>query len=136
MFIFEKLFYRVRVALWRVSFFRRNASPWPFKVEVCRHIDASEPDEGGFYSYHYEYDVYVFSDGVMMLTARAYIDEPTKAELIGWARGERSCRLKRSDLDHPLVLRAAEHLRQAGKSDLSWLSAKDRGYVRVNVAAA
>lgn len=132
--MFEKLSYRFRVALWRVSFFRRNASPWPLKVEVSHHIDASEADGDGFYAYYYEYDVYEFSDEVMILTARAYVDEPAKAALIGWANGERSCRLKKRDLDHPLVLSAIEYLQRAGKSELYWLSAKGRGYVRFSSA--
>jgi hypothetical protein len=129
----ERLYYPVRVALWRISALRGQSAPaWPMTVEVSHHIDASEPDGDGFYDYHYEYDVYEFSDGVLTLLVRAYSDEPEKAALMGWYRGKARNWLKKQDLRHPLVLKAAAYLRASGKSRLDWLDRKSRGYVPLN----
>ena len=98
-------------------------------AEVSHHVDASEPDEDGFYAYHYEYDIYEFSDGVMTLIARAYLDEPGSAALIGWSRGKHSYPLRKRDLYHPLVLKAARYLRKIGKPKLDWLDRKSKAYV-------
>ncbi|GGB05624.1 hypothetical protein GCM10011491_37130 [Brucella endophytica] len=101
------------------------------KIEVSHHIDASEPDAEGFHTYHYEYDVYRFSDGDTTYLGRAYTDEPDCASFQGRSQAGRDYRLTTHDLHHPLFNEAAEHLRKLGKTNLSWL--KDRvGYVSID----
>ncbi|CDZ41410.1 Hypothetical protein NGAL_HAMBI1146_43560 [Neorhizobium galegae bv. officinalis] len=126
----ERLYYPVWVVIWRISALRgRSAPAWPMTVEVSHHVETSEPDGDGFYDYHYEYDVYEFSDGVLTLLVRAYSDEPEKAALMGWNRGKTRYWLKKQDLHHPLVLEAAAYLRASGKSRLDWLDRVNRGYM-------
>jgi hypothetical protein len=98
-------------------------------MEMSHHIDASEPDADGFYEYHYECDVYEFTDGVMTLRARAYSDEPESAALMGWNKGKKGYRLTKRDLHHPLILEAAACLRTAGKTKIDWLDRNSRAYV-------
>ena len=98
-------------------------------VGVSHHDDAAEPDDDGLYTYHYEYEIYEFSDGVMTLIARAYLDEPGSAALIGWSKGKHRYPLRKRDLSHPLVLKAATYLRKIGNPKLDWLDRRSKGYV-------
>ncbi|WP_311044002.1 hypothetical protein [Rhizobium bangladeshense] len=93
-------------------------------VEVAHHVDASEPDADGFNHYHYEYEIYKFTDGVMTLLARAYSDEPGQAALMGWNEGIKNRLLTKRDLRHPLFLEAVAYFRRAGKYKLDWLDKK------------
>ena len=128
--LIKQLLYPARVALWRTkSSLGRGAPAWPMTVKVSHHVDASEPDADGFYDYHYEYDVYEFTDRVRTLLARAYSDEPDQAALMGWNKGGNNRLLTKRDLGHPLFLEAAAYLRTAGKSKLDWLDRKSRAYV-------
>ncbi len=100
-------------------------------VEVSHHVDASEPDADGFYDYHYEYEIYEFTDGVRTLLARAYCDERGQAALMGWRKGVHRHLLTKRDLHHPLFLEAMAYLRMAGKSKLDWLDSKSGSYVQI-----
>jgi hypothetical protein len=103
-------------------------------VEVSHHVDASEADADGFHDYHYEYEIYEFTDGVRTLLARAYSDEPEMAALMRWYTGKHSYWLKKRDLHHPLFLEAMAYLRMAGKSKLDWFDRKSGSYVPLNDA--
>ncbi len=91
------------------------------KVEVSHHVDASEPDAQGFHDYHYEYDVFVFTDAAVSYVARAYVDEPGQAHFLRREAGGRQHLLTAGDLQHPLFLAALAYLRAVGKNELSWL---------------
>jgi hypothetical protein len=133
--LIEKLLYPARVALWRTkSCLGRGAPAWPMTVEVSHHVDASEADADGFHDYHYEYEIYEFTDGVRTLLARAYSDEPEMAALMRWYTGKHSYWLKKRDLHHPLFLEAMAYLRMAGKSKLDWFDRKSGSYVPLNDA--
>lgn len=126
----EQLFYRARVALWRIRvLLGRGGTAWPMTVEVSHHIDASEPDAEGFYDHHYEYDVFEFTDGVVTFLARAYSHETEKAGMMTRTEVKRHHLLTKRDLRHPLFLKAAAYLRAVGKSDLDWLDKRSRAYV-------
>ncbi|WP_207900849.1 hypothetical protein [Rhizobium azibense] len=126
----EKLFYRARVALRRTkAILGRNGVAWPMMVEVSHHIDASEPDADGFYDYHYEYDLFEFTDGFVTFLARAYSDEPDGAAMMTRIEGNDHHLLTKRDLRHPLFLRAADYLRAAGKTNLDWLDRSSSAYV-------
>lgn len=97
-------------------------------VECVREVDASEPDVDGAYEYHYEYDVYRFAQDGVCFVARSYTDTPDEAHFLGVESNGRARRLADADLDHPLFLAAAAHLRGAGKAHLNWLSGRGNGY--------
>jgi hypothetical protein len=97
-------------------------------IECTRHIDASEPDADGFYDYHYEYDVYTFSDGAVCFVARSYTHEPLEAHFLRIDLVGESRLLTDADLTHPLFLQARAHLLGAGKVHLHWLSGRGNGY--------
>ncbi|RCS22118.1 hypothetical protein DUT91_19130 [Phyllobacterium salinisoli] len=129
----EKLIYPARVALWRTrSVLGLSVPSWPLTVEVSHHIDASGPDPEGFHDYHYEYDVFEFTDGFATLLARAYSDEPEKAALMVWSKGPNNHLLAKRDLHHPLFIQAAAYLRKTGKSRLDWRDRNSRAYVPLN----
>ena len=104
------------------------------KVTASHHIDASEPDENGFYDYHYEYDIYEFSRDGRTYFARDYVDEPDQAAFTSCLEGEESRLLEAADLTHPLLVQAAHYLNAAGKTRLDRLS--KTGYVPLKVASA
>lgn len=97
-------------------------------VECVRETDASEPDADGMYEYHYEYDVYRFSEEGVCFVARSYTDMPDEAHFLGAEWSGRYRRLDEADLRHPLFLAAAAHLRGIGKVQLNWLSGRGNGY--------
>ena len=101
-------------------------------VEVSHYVGASEPDEDGLYAYHYEYEIYEFSDRVMTLIARAYLDEPGSAALIGWSKGKHSYPLRKRDSSRPLVMKAATYLRKIGRPKLNWLDQRSKGDVSLD----
>jgi len=104
-------------------------------VEMTHHIDASEPDERGLYSYFYEYDLYTFSDGPTSYIARSYADTPTEAHFLKRRRGSRETLLCARDLQEPMFAEALAYLGAAGKSELKWLSEKT-GYISISIAGA
>ncbi len=100
----------------------------PMNVEISHHIDASDPNPEGFYDYHYEYDIYVFSDGPLSYVVRAYTDQPVQAAFMSVSEGSGKRLLRSRDFRRPLFAEAVAYLRNAGKTDLSWLSEKRGGY--------
>ena len=95
------------------------------RVETSHHVDASELREDGSYDWHYEYDLWVFTDGAVSLVARGYSDAPSSAHFLRLEiNGERRP-LSIEDVSSTLATEAADHLRGIGRTALSWLS---RGY--------
>jgi hypothetical protein len=119
-----------------VSKFRRllGARPHAMHVERSHHVDASEPDEAGLHEYHYEYDIYSFSDGVRCITARSYADQPSEAHFLGIEVRGKSRLMVDRDISQPLFLSALEYLQAQGKTDLRWLSGRGNGYETVHRA--
>ena len=106
------------------------------KVEVSHHIDASEPDAQGFHDYHYEYDIFTFSDGDVSFLARAYTDQPNEASFMARHVADRRHLLTERDLQNPLLLEAQDYLRAAGKTDLNWLDGERSEYRPIAPAAS
>src|SRR4051794_7209840 len=98
------------------------------KVKITHHVDANEPDAEGESEYHYEYDLYVFSEDGVAVVARSYIDEPDEAHFLRIEIDGKPQLMKRADLRRPLVVSAARHLSNTGKKRLTWLSGKGNGY--------
>lgn len=97
-------------------------------VECSHHIDASEPDALGMYEYHYEYDLYRFTEGENCFVARSYVDDPEEAHFLGAEVGGHARPLVDADLKQPLFLASLAHLRASGKLKLNWLSGQGNGY--------
>jgi hypothetical protein len=97
-------------------------------VECTRHVDASEPDAAGMHEYHYEYDIYTFTQDDLRLVARSYTDEPAEAHFLRIETRGKPRLLRDADLDHPLFIAAQAHLVGLGKSRLRWLSGRGDGY--------
>jgi hypothetical protein len=101
-------------------------------VTVSHHIDASEPDAEGMHEYHYEYDIHEFSRAGITYVARSYVDETGTAAFLSVRQGGASRLLRSSDLTHPLLVAAVDHLRSAGKTRVDRLSDPE-GYVPLEV---
>ena len=104
-------------------------------VERTHHVDASEPDDDGMYEYHYEYDIYRFTDDAICLAARSYVHTPDEAHFLGIEVRGHSRMLVDRDLARPLFRSAAEYLQAHGKRDLRWLSGRGNGYEPVPASA-
>ena len=100
-------------------------------IERVRRIDASEPDASGMYEYHYEYDIYRFTEGPVCFVARSYTDAPDEAHFLAIEEHGSGRVLVDADLTHPLLLKAQTHLRGEGKEHLHWLSGRGNGYESV-----
>lgn len=97
-------------------------------IECTRHIDASEPDADGFYDYHYEYDIYRFTDGAACVMARSYTYQEDEAHFLRIELDGVPRLLTDADLARPLFLEARDHLIGLGKTRLQWLSGRGNGY--------
>lgn len=97
-------------------------------VECSRHLDVSEPDAEGMYEYHYEYDIYHFTEGAISIKARSYTHEPGEAHFLAIEADGKRRLLVDADMKLPLMFAAQNHLRLAGKTDLRWLSGRGNGY--------
>ncbi|MGH6860563.1 MAG: hypothetical protein ACRECY_09915 [Phyllobacterium sp.] len=106
------------------------------RIEISHHVDASEPDADGWYLYHYEYDIYVFSEGATSFFVRAYSDDPGRASFQSRLQDDVGHALTSKDLRHPLFIAAADHLREIGKPDLTWLSRREGAYLPVSEGPA
>ena len=102
-------------------------------VERIHQVDSSDPDESGICEYHYEYDIYRFTDGSTCFVARSYTDEPDEAHFLRVETHGRPRALTRSDLTHPVFLSAQAHLHSEGKTHVRWLARE--GYERIPAAA-
>lgn len=98
------------------------------KVEISHHVDASEADAEGFHDYHYEYDVFVFSEATTSFVVRAYTEDEDKAHFVAREEAGQRHLLTERDLLHPLFLQAQAHLHALGKTDLSWLDSDRSAY--------
>ncbi|MNR76240.1 hypothetical protein D3C72_68980 [compost metagenome] len=92
------------------------------KVETSHHIDASEPDAQGMHEWHYEYDLFLFTDDNLRLAARSYSDTRQEAHFIGLEKKHKQLNIA-DELGQPLVLFAIAYLRSVGKTELNYLSA-------------
>ena len=86
------------------------------KVTTSHHIDADEPDEQGFYSYYYEYDIYRFSNSTHCYVIRCYADEPDTASFVSRDEGKRQKTVVQDHLTDPLLVEAIKYLRALGKT--------------------
>jgi hypothetical protein len=98
------------------------------EIETTHHVDAGGTGAKGKYGYHYEYDLYRFSDGGTAVVARSYKDEPQAAHFLRIERNGKGESLNVEDLQHPLLLEALSYLKGIGKQKLSWLSGQAGGY--------
>ncbi|WP_449465474.1 hypothetical protein [Stenotrophomonas humi] len=98
------------------------------QIERVRQLDSSDPDESGMYDYHYEYDIYRFTEGPISFIARSYTDKPDEAHFLSIETDGSRRLLVDADLKHPLFNVAKSHLRSEGKTDLHWLSGRGDGY--------
>jgi len=104
------------------------------RVSIDHHIDASDTDADGMHDWHYEYDVYRFSQGWKSFVARAYTDEPGKVaflscevKVLGFYRHRL---LNAADLKSSLFGDAVAHLRGLGMTSFDRLT-KANGYVSI-----
>jgi hypothetical protein len=95
-------------------------------VEISHHVDADEPAEDGTHEYHYEYDIFRFTEGAVTLFARSYVDTPDEANFLSVIKNEQRQELAEY-LDSALFLQAVAYFRQQGKQTIGWLSRK-HGY--------
>lgn len=117
-----------RTCAWSSNARKVTGGDVPVQVERARHVDCSEPDASGAVDYHYEYDLYRFTQGARCLVARSYVDTPDEAHFLGIEVDGKSRLLKRADMQHPLCLFAQAQLRREGKQQLRWLSGRGNGY--------
>jgi hypothetical protein len=103
------------------------------RVSIDRHVDASDTDADGMHDWHYEYDVYRFSQGWRSFVARAYTEEPGKAaflsrevKVFGFYRHRL---LGSADLTSSLFVAAVAHLRALGVTSFDRLT--NTGYVSI-----
>jgi hypothetical protein len=104
-------------------------------MEVCktRHVDSDEPDETGFASYYYEYDIYEFIQGELRLIARSYTDTPQEAHFLRKEVLNQHLMLTIQDFSHPLMSLALESLKADGKSEIKFLSEAAGSYLPIPV---
>lgn len=96
------------------------------KVETSHHVDASEPDAQGQHEWHYEYDLFMFTDDNLRLAARSYTDTRQEAHFIGMEKKHKQLNKQLNiadELGQPLLLFAIAYLRSVGKTELNYLSA-------------
>jgi hypothetical protein len=93
------------------------------EVRVSRShcVDKMGPDRNGLHVFHYEYDLYEFTEGFETLHARSYAIEPEEAHLLAIELDGQRRFLTADDLDKPLPKAAKRYLRRAGKGNLKWL---------------
>ena len=99
------------------------------KVTTSHHIDKGDKDSQGQYEFHYEYDLYEFSENGICLTARSYSDEETEVHFIRKEVSGDQEMLSKSDLSTPLFSQAKEYLYREGKVQINYLC--DSGYESV-----
>lgn len=100
------------------------------QVETTHHVEASEPDAEGNFEWHYEYDLFRFSDGKLTLLARSYTSDPDEAHFLRAESSGKARMLTSKDISGTLFREARLHLGKAGKEKITWLGAK--GYEPVS----
>jgi hypothetical protein len=98
------------------------------KINKTHHIGKSEPDENGMYDFYYDYQIYEFSEGKIMLVARSYKGDNEAHFLRKEIDGEKAF-INQTDLESPLLSSAVEYLKNEGIETVSYLGQK--GYVHV-----
>jgi hypothetical protein len=110
-------------------------------MEVTREhfVDASEPDENGYYDYYYAYHIYTFTFEQEAFVARQYDDTSDEASFGPWMRvkGKRKWRWQRLEAvpyESPTFREAVRYLlEQENVQTVKWLSQQD-GYVSLDLA--
>jgi hypothetical protein len=103
------------------------------EVRKTRHVDSDEPDENGYVSYYFEYDIYEFVQSELCLVARSYTDTPQEANFLRKEVSNQQLMLTIQDFSHPLMLLALENLKADGKSEIKFLSEASGGYSPIPV---
>jgi hypothetical protein len=98
------------------------------EIEVTHHIDCSEIRPDGFYDWYYEYHLFRFTEGSSTFIVRAYVDSPEEAHFLSLQEGRKTRSLTPEDLQLPLFQLAVNHLREVGKTSITWLSPAACGY--------
>ena len=101
------------------------------QIDCTRHIDAGEPGDDGICDYYYEYDKYCFRHGSLCFVAKSYADSSNEVHFLSVEENGITRPLTDADLDGQLFLSAVAHLRDAGKSEIYWLSGRGNGYESV-----
>lgn len=91
------------------------------RVETTHHIDEVPGED-------YEYDLFRFCEGGVILVARGYSSSPTEAHFLRIETTRSRMGLTRRDLARPLFHEAAAYLRSAGRISLEWLNQEGSGY--------
>lgn len=86
----------VSVPWWGVEGERDFQEALCIDIRKTHHIDSDEPDENGFVSYHYEYDIYAFTQDELRLVARSYVHSPLEGKRQGTPTNPRFLQMKRS----------------------------------------
>ena len=102
------------------------------KIKETHHIDSSEPDSNGMFEWCHEYDLYRFEEGDTVLVARSYSKSPHEAHFLRLEQAGEAVQIDPADLKSDLAMSARDHLREQGKTEISWLG--DRGYERLTDA--
>lgn len=98
------------------------------EIETTRHVDAADNVTGGGRLFSYEYDLYRFSDGAVVIVARSYTNQPDEAHFLRAEADGHWRMLEADELRTPLFEQATSYLRSIGKSEISWLSERAGGY--------
>ena len=101
-------------------------------VEITHHIDCDKENADGLHEWHYEYDLFRFSEGTFTLVARSYTDTPEEAHFIRLEKEGQRVSLTETALQTPLAEEATRHLQSLRKAKVNWLS--PTGYFPVSVA--
>ena len=104
------------------------------EVRKIRHVESDEPDNNGFVSYYYEYDIYEFMQGDFCLVARSYTDTPHEAHFLRKELRNEVLMLDTQDLAHPLMRLALKILKADGKYEIRYLSKAAGCYLPIPVA--
>jgi len=96
-------------------------------------VESLGPDSSGKFVYHYEYDVYRFSNKDSFIKARSYAIEPDEAHFLEIKVNGNRRMLEPSDCKNPFVKAAIQYLQELGKSKLTWLDRSNThdGYSKV-----
>ena len=93
------------------------------KTTKWHFLDESDDEK---YPYHYEGDMYEFSDGTTTFTARSYLDEPELAHFMCKAvRGQQRSVVKK-DFRTELFRNSVEYLRREGKRSFRYLTRQNK----------
>ena len=91
------------------------------QIEITHHVETSEPDADGNFAWHYEYDLFRFTEKGLTLVARSYTSDPEQAHFLRVESSGRHRMLTPKDLSSALLQEAKRFLGKAGKEEITWL---------------